>query len=233
MANSVTSPVRFHPDAPRPRFLWQASLPTNWVRIDTHPEASPHRLSQIAENYIPGHRLKRAEQKLVLQQLEQLVKAARDGNILLTLILPGLSEDGQATSATLLLRWYDSSPEFASLRTVEQAFSTKDATTQQCTSPKGTAYVHSSNTTQSGPISQRRTTFHHQALLPIPSTTWTLVISGSAPDEETGELLGNIVKRVANSVQAHPETLGETFEDLDLLDSNFFAGSQEALQKQE
>ena len=53
------------------------------------------------------------------------------------------------------------------------------------------------------------------------------------PDEETGELLGNIVKRVANSVQAHPETLGETFEGLDLLDSNFIAGSQKALQKQE
>lgn len=210
------SGIEFHPEAPRPQFLWQASLPMNWAVINTHPEASPHALSQLAQDFIPGHRFARKDQKLILAQLEQLVAAARDNGVLLTLLLPGVDNAGQPTSATITLRWYDQTPEYATLDTARAAAekSKSSTTVTEQSSPTGSAWLLSSSTSQVGPLTDRRTAHHHQAYLPIATTTWTLLISGTAPDAETAESMKNIIIRLANSVTAYPETHGITIADL-------------------
>ena len=45
----------------------------------------------------------------------------------------------------------------------------------------------------------------HQAFVPVPSTTWTLAVSATAPDADTGEDVKAIVSRVAASVVAWPD----------------------------
>lgn len=210
--------VRFHPAAPRPRFLWQANLPLNWRLIDTHPDASPHRLQAIAEDFIPGHRFSRSDQKLIVKQLEALVTAARDSEVLLTFILPGVGAHGEPTSATLLFRWYDSSPDYASLATAKQALAGADTTTDML-SPRGQTWIKAEGCRQTGSVSNRRTSYNHQAFLPIATTTWMLVISGTAPDEASGQVLGELITRLANSVTVFPDTFGQTIEELSAGDS--------------
>lgn len=196
--------VQFHPDAPRPRFPWRASLPSSWIYLNTHPDSSKFQTQLIAENYIPGHRFSRSEQKLIVRQLEETISAARKSKVLLALIQPGVDSNGQPTAATLLLRWYDSSPDYASLATVKEAMSNQTASAHtevtECTTPQSVAYLMTSRVQNTGSITERRQIFHQQAFLPLPASTWTLVISGSTPDADSNAAMRDIVIRITNSV---------------------------------
>ena len=210
--------IQFHPDAPRPRFLWQASLPTTWMFLNTHPEASARQSEIIAENFIPGHRFKRAEQKLIIRQLDSAISAARKAKALVTLVLPGVNEIGEPSAATLVLRWYDSSPDMSSMSTIKRAFEKKAALMEEANTPRGNAYAVVAETTKTGPLDNRRDAYHRQAFIPVAGTSWTLVASGTTPDPETDEKMKDVITRLANSIQAFPESYGETLPSLDVLD---------------
>ncbi|KGM18445.1 hypothetical protein CAURIC_00590 [Corynebacterium auriscanis] len=209
--------IQFHPDAPRPRFMWQADLPTTWVYLDTHPEASVRQAEIIAENYIPGHRFKRAEQKLIIRQLESAIIAARKAKALLTLILPGVNEAGEPSAATLILRWYDSSPDMSSMATIKRAFEKKSAVMEEATTTKGSAYVMTAETTKTGPLDNRRDAYHRQAFIPLAGTTWTLVASGTTPDPDSDAVMKDAISRLVNSIKAYPESYGERLPDVETL----------------
>ena len=47
--------------------------------------------------------------------------------------------------------------------------------------------------------------YHHQAFVPIASSTWTLAISSTAPSEDVSAEVRDIVVRVASSVVANTD----------------------------
>lgn len=210
MSSEPLPAIEFHPDAPRPNMLWSASLPLTWRFVDTHPSRWQLKADRLVEDYIPGVRLKAAEKRLVKQQLESTVQAAQKAGVLMTFVLPGLLEDGQVSSATLLISWRDSAPNAASLQPAKIAFpDLKSLKTEN-----GASYGLLKLKKQVGPLTQRQTSYTTQGFLPIPQTTWTLIVSGSAPGEELGGVVEDLVIRLINSVTVLPGTEGLSINDV-------------------
>lgn len=226
---SEVNEIQFDPGATRPSFLWKVSLPTNWIYVNTHPEASIHQVQSIAEDFIPGRRFRRSEQKQIARQLQATIDAARKGRYLLTLILPGLNEKSEPSAATLFLRWYDSAPDYSSIGTVQRAFEASTALVEEQSSSQGSAYLTAANVTQTGPLSDRRSAYHRQAFIPVADTTWTLVASGTTPDADTDKDMAAVITRIANSVEVFPHISGaaigdDAFADADDGETNFTSG---------
>ncbi|GAA1475509.1 hypothetical protein P4N68_01500 [Corynebacterium felinum] len=198
--------VDYHPDAPRPPFIWTAQLPTTWRFIETHPSRWKIAATRLADDYLPGVRLRSADKRAVLRQIEETVAQAQKTGVLMALVLPGIVEE-ELSAAVLLLRWIDSHPAPASIVAAQRELAQKNPQIER--TGAGDSYVLVSHTLPTGPLTQRRTAYNHQAFYPIPNTTWTLVVSGSAPNEQLGELVADCVRRVITSVRAHPDTEGE------------------------
>ncbi|MDO5669809.1 MAG: hypothetical protein Q4G50_07380 [Corynebacterium sp.] len=199
--------LEFHPAAPRPDLLWRVQLPSTWILLDTHPATWRSQAERIAEDYLPGHRLRAAEKRLIREQLTHTVTAAQDAGVLLTLVLPGLLDDGTVSAATLLLRWEDSAPRRASLAPAQHAFAHLDPQIKR--TPEGNSWLSVHQEALSGPLTNRRPVYTRQGYLPLPDSTWTLIISGSAPTVELAEIVGEVVARLVNSVRVVPGGQGE------------------------
>ena len=136
------------------------------------------------------------------EALLSMAKQAREAGTLLALVFPGI-ENGVVAAVTLLIRWVDSSPNVASVMSAQNQFGEDDTSVER--TGKGASYVLRSSESLTGPVTDRRTAYTHQAFLPIPSTTWTAVISATAPSAETSEDTKNVVKRVTGSLIARPD----------------------------
>lgn len=204
--------VRYHPDAPRPGFVWNVRLPSSWRVVDIHPARWQVVVKRLADDYVPGVRLSAAQKRLVEQQLGQLVEQAQKAGALLVLVLPGVV-DGEVSAATVVLRWADSAPIPASVISAERQLAGSRSCVVENTG-RGDSYVFASATSQVGPVTDRRTAYTYQGFLPVASTTWTLAVSGSAPSEDTGEIVADIVRRIISSVRVFPDTVGEQVFDV-------------------
>lgn len=193
-----------HPQALRPSFLWTAQLPMNWAFLDTHPASWKRNAESIVNEFYSGVRLKRSERSEVLGSLEKAVKASQDNKILLSFVLPGALESGEVSACTLLVRWHSFSPDSASMAVVERAFGGRQRK-EQYTSGAGHPYLVFGGESMVGPVTDRRTVWNYQAVMPVPSTPWAVMISGMAPTAELGEMVREIVMRVANNIQCYPQ----------------------------
>ncbi|WP_342318511.1 hypothetical protein [Corynebacterium mayonis] len=198
--------IEYHPDAPRPSFVWAAQLPLNWRYVDTHPAKWRTCAERLADDYLPGVRLSSPQKKTVKAQLEQTIAQAQNAGVLVVLILPGL-EGEDASAATLLLRWVDSSPSPASVIATQRQMQAHNPIVER--TGRGESYVFVSKTGLVGPVTDRRTSYTHQAFLPVAGTNWTLVVSGSAPSEETGAAIASVVRRLVSSVRTYADTAGQ------------------------
>lgn len=209
---TATSPptIEYHPDAPRPSWAWGAQLPLNWRYVDTHPARWRTCVDRLADDYLPGVRLSSPQKKAVKAQLEQAVAQAQKAGVLVLLVLPGM-EGEAASAATLLLRWVDSSPSPASVIAAQRQLQAKDPVVER--TGRGDSFVFASTTGLVGPVTDRRTFYTHQAFLPVAGTTWTLVVSGTAPSEETGAAVANVVRRLVSSVRTYTDTAGQRVND--------------------
>lgn len=196
--------VGLPPDAPRPLFVWTVSLPLGWRVIDLDPRCTDASIANILrdDDVVPGVRLKSAQKRQLKEALASMAAEARKAGAVWVLVLPGVQED-YVSAVTLLLRWSDSAPRSASVLEIQRQLGA-DVTSVEPTL-NGESYVLHSSSSLAGPVTDRRTVYTHQAFVPVPSTTWTLAVSATAPDADTGEDVKAIVGRVAASVVAWPE----------------------------
>lgn len=217
-ATALESSMQLPPDAPRPDFRWTVSLPTTWRIIDLNPARTDAVISNLLrdDDLVPGARLKRSHQREVKLQMMEMATQARDAGSVLALILPGVLDD-TVTAVTLLMRWVDSAPTSASvLGAQKQLGSPEDSTVEETN--QGDAYLLVHSQREGGPITQRRTHYTHQAFIPVPNTTWTLVVSATAPSAESSDGVEAIVRRVAASFAVVPDDTQLTFSDDDETD---------------
>lgn len=203
-ATSVSSAVDLPPDSPRPPFTWTVSLPLNWRLVDLHPSRTDSVVANLLrdDDLVPGVRLSSAERRQMKEALLSMAKQAREAGTLLALVFPGI-DNGVVAAVTLLIRWVDSSPNVASVMSAQIQFGGDDTSVER--TGKGASYVLRSSESLTGPVTDRRTAYTHQAFLPIASTTWTAVVSATAPSVETSEDTKNVVKRVTSSLIARPD----------------------------
>lgn len=199
--------LSLHPQALRPNFLWTAQLPLNWAFLDTNPATWKRNAEKIINDYFVGSRLKRSEHSALMAYLEKAIKASQENKILLSFILPGPLESGEFGACTLLVRWQSFSPDVASMGTVEHAFGKREGKEQRTTNA-GSPYLLFGGEVQIGPITDRKSAWNYQAVMPVLSTPWTVIVSGMAPTAEMGGMIRDIVVRLANNIQCYPQQTG-------------------------
>jgi len=128
MTNQVAERfVELPPDAPRPSFLWNIHLPLlMWRYIDLHPSHCDACIDRLSGDFVPGVRLRAGDRKVVRRRLGEVIAAAREAGVLLGLVLPGVLESGEVSSAVVLLRWHSVAPERACVDPVISKFSRDD-----------------------------------------------------------------------------------------------------------
>ncbi|WP_314858064.1 hypothetical protein, partial [uncultured Corynebacterium sp.] len=97
--------IELNPNVPRPNFLWYISLPlAPWKFIDTHPAHADACIDRLSGDFVPGMRLRAGDRKVVRRRLGEVIAAAQEAGVLLGLVLPGVLESGEVSSAAVLLR---------------------------------------------------------------------------------------------------------------------------------
>lgn len=212
---TATRGLELPPDAPKPDFRWTVSLPTTWRIIDLNPTRTDAVINNLLrdDDLVPGARLKRSHQREVKQAMVDMATQARDAGSLLALILPGISGE-EVVAVTMLLRWVDSAPAAASVLDSQKQLGLPEDSTVEKTN-QGDPYLLFHSQMEGGPITQRRTLYTHQAFIPAPGTSWTLVVSATAPNAETSESVEAIVRRAAASFVVVPDDAEFVFTDSD------------------
>lgn len=203
------------PGAIKPQFQWSAKLPLSWAFIDTHPACWEVQIERVVDDFYGPLKLKRAEQKLVREQLARMVKMAQDQKVLLLLVLPGAMEDGAVSACTFVLKWHNFSGKSASMALVDQAYRSRGEYERK-TTPAGVGYGFFREEIRIGnPLDPKRA-WNCQAIMPITGTSWVVMASGTAPNKELGATVEAVVLRVIESIRTYQDRTDSVISDEDI-----------------
>lgn len=216
--------LEWHPDALRPPFEWTVELPPDWAVVETHPARWKRQNERIVDDYFDGRRVAAKIRRELLRALGDAVAAAQQKKVLLTLVKPGVDDEGQINNLALTLMFSTSSPRLASMAPIKRAFGSGEAYTER-TTPAGNAYATTVLRQRRRDGSRTREVLSVQAYLPMAGTPWTLAAALTTPQVDLQEQLLDMVIRCISSVRitdatppaadAAPEPLGEapSFDD--------------------
>ena len=188
--------IELNPNVPRPNFLWYISLPlAPWKFLDTHPAHADTCIDRLSGDFVPGMRLRAGDRKVVRRRLGEVIAAAQEAGVLLGLVLPGVLESGEVSSAVVLLRWHSVAPERACVDPVLSRFSRDDP--QVAALDGGGEFVIVER--------DRRKVFHVEGFVPVVGSSWFLVISASVPEVGMVGDVRAVVERMIQSLRVYPD----------------------------
>jgi hypothetical protein len=203
------------PDAARPPFEWQVSLPTGpaWSLLDTYPASWQRSAERLNDSHLAGRHLRTTERKSVLAFLGELVGACQLAGTVLSLVQIGALDQRTLSTVGLHIAWYDSAPDPSSLATVRSAASTSGVI-EEIDTPAGPVILQRDYRSVAPSSSERRVGVTSlQAFLPVPGHTWTAIVATSSPHPEVVDSLRVIVIAVAGSIR--PTESPEAFDPED------------------
>ena len=209
MTNQVAERfVELPPDAPRPSFLWNIHLPLlMWRFIDLHPSHRDACIDRLSGDFVPGMRLRAGDRRVVRRRLGEVIAAAQEAGVLLGLVLPGVLESGEVSSAVVLLRWHSVAPERACVDPVLSRFSRDDP--QVVTLDGGGEFVVVERESVAGSVTDRRRVFHVEGFVPVVGSSWFLVVSASVPEVGMVGDVRAVVERMIQSLRVYPDITGQ------------------------
>ncbi|WP_257203197.1 hypothetical protein [Corynebacterium cystitidis] len=213
MAGSSTEvAVDYHPEVPRPPFMWTVELPPTFSVLDIHPQTWRGRIDRSVDALVPGYRMSAAQKRQAGLILTETVLAAQKAQAVAVLLKGGVIDGPLIAATSLVFRWADASPRLASLGAVKKAFSGQHV--EERSTPGGMGWVLVESVEQAGPVTDRRAVFVYQGFLPIPGTSWMLIVTASAPSEDTKDSVKDILIRVVGSVGIFGDSAGYTVDEL-------------------
>ncbi|GAB03914.1 hypothetical protein GII30_23150 [Gordonia amarae] len=114
--------IQWHPDALRPAFDWIIKLPPDWLVIETHPARWKIQNERIVDDFFTGQRVPSKVRRALLRSLEEVVSQAQRNKVLLTLLKPGINEDGSVANTALSLTFSSTTPRLSSMAPIQRAF---------------------------------------------------------------------------------------------------------------
>lgn len=205
--HATSSCLMLHPGVTKPPFQWAARLPLSWAYIETHPAHWKVQIERVIDEYYGPFKLKRAEQKLVREQLERMVAMAQEQKVLLLLALPGAMEDGTVSACTLVVKWHNFPGKNVSMALVDEAYRRRGGYERR-TTPHGAGYGFFEEEIRIGTALEPKKAWNCQAIMPIVGTSWLIMASGTAPDKEHGEMVEPVVLRFIESIRAYQDRQG-------------------------
>lgn len=175
---------------PKPHFAWEISLPADWASLELSPTQVASSTEQLLNDYLPGltpgtHLYETYKDMFIASS-----ETARKSKAYLFLMLPLLDQEVEITWVSLMLRWRYTPPTSPPYDVLERSYKRKEAFETR-TTLKSQRYALITE--------EKQGLIHHHAILPLPQTAWTLVVTGSAMLADLSEEIRALVKRVTNS----------------------------------
>jgi hypothetical protein len=186
-----------------PPFGFRIEGPDDWALLETAPNRWRRSVERLLDP--PGRtgRLPAPVRREVAGVLEELVAVAQHTGVVLCLVKLGRDAAGRVFYGSLTLGWYDSHPVPADLAFARLVVG-QDADAEELDTPAGPGLLH--RTTETVPADWRElfggaTAHAAQALVPVPGTRWTALVSGTTSDPGHTDLLARLVRRMAGSLR--------------------------------
>ena len=186
-----------------PPFGFRIEGPDDWTLLETAPNRWRRSVERLLDP--PGRtgRLPASARREAVGVLEDLVAVAQHTGVVVCLVKLGRDGVGRLFYGSLTLSWYDSAPVPADLAFVRLVVGEVEDV-EELETPTGPGLLQ--RTTEAVPPEWRdlfggATAHAAQALVPVPGTRWTALVSGTTSDPRHSDLLGGLVRRMAGSLR--------------------------------
>jgi hypothetical protein len=195
----------------RPPFAFRIEGPDDWMLLETAPhtwERSVERL--LADRAVELGRLPGGQRRQLLTLLEDMVAAAQQTGVVLSLVRLARDASGRLFCGSLALSWYDAAPVRADLAFARLAAGDAGRV-EELDTPAGPALLRRDALPQPIPAVEPfgdGMTHSAQAFLPIAGTSWTALVTGTVGRADHADLLGRLVGRMAGSLRVQRQPHG-------------------------
>lgn len=192
--------IDLDPDVPFPPFPLWLRLPASWSRLDTHPATWRRSADELIDTTFRGSRLPAKERRDIVALLEGLVADCQRAGAALSLITVGRRAAGGAASFGLHLA-FASDGRPASPGRVHDVLP-RTGVAAEISTEVGPAVLHRDRMTMVVPgTAEIAVLTTIQAFVPIPDTSWTVVLSSASAYPELTDALESLVRQAAESVR--------------------------------
>lgn len=200
--------IELNPDVPFPPFPVWLRLPSSWSRLDSNPATWRRSADEFIDTAFRGSRVTAKERRDIVALLEGLVADCQRAGAALSLITVGRREAGGAASFGLHLAFAgDDRP--ASLGRVHDVLP-RTGVAGDIDTEVGPGVLHRDRMTMVVPgTAEIAVLTTIQAFVPIPDTTWTVVLSSASAHPELTDALESMVRAAAGSVRIEPSSPGQ------------------------
>jgi hypothetical protein len=186
-----------------PPFGFHIEGPDDWTLLETAPNRWRRSVERLLDPLGGTGRLPAAARRDAAGLLGDLVAVAQHTGVVLCLVKLGRDANRRLFYGSLTLGWYDSDPVPADLALARLVVG-EAADVEELDTPTGPGLLQ--RTTEAVPPEWRdlfggSTAHAAQALVPVPGTRWTALVSGTTSDSRHTDLLAGLVRRMAGSLR--------------------------------
>jgi hypothetical protein len=186
-----------------PPFGFRIEGPDDWALLETAPNRWRRSVERLLDPPGGTDRLPASARRDVAGVLEDVVAVAQHTGVVLCLVKLGRDAAGRLFYGSLTVSWYDSTPVPADLAFARLVAGEGDDV-EELDTPTGPGLLQ--RTTEAVPPEWRElfgaaTAHAAQALVPVPETRWTALVSGTTSDTGHTDLLASLVGRMAGSLR--------------------------------
>ena len=192
--------IELNPDVPFPPFPLWISVPSSWSPLDSHPNTWQRSAENLIDTTFRGSRLPTKERREVMSLLEGLVADCQRAGAALSLITVGRRAVGGSGSFGLHMA-FASDGRPASLGRVHDILP-RTGLTEEVATAVGPGVLHRDRMTMMVPgTAQVAALTSIQIFVPIPDTSWTVVLSTASAYPELTDPLEALLRSVAASIR--------------------------------
>lgn len=196
--------IELNPEVLFPPFPVWMEMPSTWSRLDSNPGTWRRSADDLIDTTFRGSRVPARERREILALLEGLVADCQRAGAALSLITVGRRAAGGAASFGLHVA-FASDGRAASLGRVHDILP-RTGVTSEIHTCVGPAILHRDRMTMVVPgTAEIAALTSIQVFVPIPGTSWTVILSTASAYPELTDPLESLIRGVAASIRT-PET---------------------------
>lgn len=196
----LTDTLALNPEAPFPPFPVYLSVPATWTVLDTNPATWQRSAEQMIDTTFQGSKVTGRERRQIVSFFGEVVAHCQQAGTALSLLQVGRLREGVAASLGIHLAFVDEKHE-SSLGAIRDSLP-RTGTAVEIPTAVGPALQHSERSTFLPPGATELVAMTSiQVFVPLPSSTWTLVLATSCAHPELTEPLTLLMQRIAASVR--------------------------------
>ena len=195
----------------QPPFAFRIEGPDDWMLLETAPNTWKRSVERLlADRAVELGRLPGGQRRQLLTLLEDMVAAAQQTGVVLSLVKLARDASDRLFCGSLALSWYDAAPVRADLAFARLAAGDAGRV-EELDTPAGPALLRRETLPQPIPAAEPfgdGMTHSAQAFLPVPGTSWTALVTGTVGRADHADLLDRLVGRMVGSLRVQRQPPG-------------------------